>query len=99
MSFAVEPWLGLDCQVFVHQYPASQASLARTSQVDGFAVAHRFELYINGLELCNGYWELTDVAEQRRRFAADNDLRQARGQAAMAQDNAFLAAMDNGLPD
>jgi lysyl-tRNA synthetase class 2 len=85
--------------VFIHQYPASQASLARTSDVDGFSVAHRFELYIGGLELCNGYWELTDAAEQRRRFAADNQLRQARGQVIMEQDDAFLAAMDNGLPD
>jgi lysyl-tRNA synthetase class 2 len=85
--------------VFIHQYPASQASLARTSDVDGFSVAHRFELYIDGLELCNGYWELTDAEEQRRRFAADNQLRQARGQVTMEQDDAFLTAMDNGLPD
>jgi len=99
MSFAVEPNLGLDCPVFIHQYPASQASLARISQVGGFAVAHRFELYIDGLELCNGYWELTDAAEQRRRFAADNRLRQARAQATMEQDDAFLSAMDSGLPD
>ena len=62
-------------------------------------MAHRFELYINGLELCNGYWELTDADEQRRRFAADNRLRQTRGQAAMEQDDAFLAAIDSGLPD
>ena len=99
MSFAVEPHLGQEQPVFIHQYPASQASLARTSQVDGFAVAHRFELYINGLELCNGYWELTDVAEQRQRFAADNRLRQFRGQAIMEQDEAFLSALDSGLPD
>lgn len=99
MSFAVEPNLGVDQPVFIHQYPASQASLARISSVDGFAVAHRFELYIGGLELCNGYWELADAGEQRQRFDADNRLRQVRGQVAMAQDNAFLAALDSGLPD
>lgn len=99
MGFAVEPHLGRDGPVFVHQYPASQAALARTSQVDGFAVAHRFELYINGLELCNGYWELTDAAEQRERFDADNRLRQARGQATMEPDQAFLAALGVGLPE
>ncbi|MGO2135018.1 EF-P lysine aminoacylase EpmA [Marinobacter sp.] len=99
MSFAVEPNLGTETPVFITQYPASQASLARISNVDGFDVAHRFELYIDGLELCNGYWELTCAAEQRARFEADNRLRNAAGKPEMDVDEAFLAAIEQGLPD
>jgi lysyl-tRNA synthetase class 2 len=99
MSFAVEPGLGKEAPVFIHQYPASQASLARISRVDGFDVAHRFELYIDGLELCNGYWELTDTAEQRHRFEQDNRLRKAAGKPEMAIDETFLNALGHGLPD
>lgn len=99
MSFVVEPKLGFDRPVFLTRYPASQAALARISSEQGYAVAHRFELYINGLELCNGYWELTDPAEQRERFAADNHQRRASGKAEMAVDQAFLAALDAGLPE
>lgn len=98
MSFVVEPELGRDGPVFLTRYPASQAALARTSEDAGFEVAHRFELYINGLELCNGYWELTDPDEQRRRFQADNRLRRASGKPEMAVDQAFLSALDEGLP-
>ncbi|SHK33728.1 lysyl-tRNA synthetase, class 2 [Marinobacter antarcticus] len=99
MSFAVEPNLGNETPVFINQYPATQASLARISQVDGFDVAHRFELYIDGLELCNGYWELTCADEQRNRFEADNRLRKAAGKPEMNVDEAFLAALEQGLPD
>ena len=99
MSFVVEPKLGVDAPVFLTRYPASQAALARVSDDDGFAVAHRFELYINGLELCNGYWELTDPQEQRQRFEADNRQRRAAGKPEMAVDQAFLDALDAGLPE
>ncbi|WP_100638596.1 EF-P lysine aminoacylase EpmA [Marinobacter salexigens] len=99
MSFAVEPNLGIAAPVFINQYPASQASLARISKVDGFDVAHRFELYIDGIELCNGYWELTNAEEQRARFEADNRLRIADGKPEMEVDEAFLAAIEHGLPD
>lgn len=99
MSFAVEPNLGAQTPVFITRYPASQASLAKISKVDGFDVAHRFELYIDGLELCNGYWELTCANEQRGRFEADNRLRKAAGKPEMDVDEAFLAAIEQGLPD
>ena len=62
-------------------------------------MAHRFELYINGLELCNGYWELTDPADQRARFAADNRLRRASAKPEMELDESFLAALETGLPE
>ncbi|MEQ5814428.1 EF-P lysine aminoacylase GenX [Marinobacter sp. NFXS11] len=99
MSFAVEPHLGRDKPMFITGYPASQASLARVSRSDGYETAHRFELYIDGLELCNGYWELTDPREQRLRFEADNELRRRSGKPEMALDEAFLAALDQGLPE
>ncbi|MCM0612754.1 EF-P lysine aminoacylase GenX [Marinobacter sediminum] len=99
MSFAVEPNLGRQVPEFITGYPASQASLARVSQVDGHSVAHRFELYIDGLELCNGYWELTDPGEQRRRFESDNTLRRQAGKSEMDLDEAFLGAIDAGLPE
>ena len=73
--------------------------MARVSCVDGHERAHRFELYINGLELCNGFWELTDPREQRRRFDEDNRQRQRSGKPEMAVDEAFLAALDHGLPE
>ncbi len=99
MSFQVEPELGRQKPVFITRYPASQAALARISMEDGHAVAHRFELYSQGVELCNGYWELTDPEEQRRRFAADNRQRKAIGKPEMAVDPAFLEALDVGLPE
>jgi len=99
MSFRVEPELGLEKPVFITRYPASQAALAKISVEEGYAVAHRFELYSRGLELCNGYWELTDPEEQRQRFAEDNRQRQAAGKPQMAVDQAFLEALDAGLPE
>ncbi|WP_341582415.1 EF-P lysine aminoacylase EpmA [Marinobacter metalliresistant] len=99
MSFAVEPNLGTQRPVFITGYPAAQASLARVSVSEGHETAHRFELYINGLELCNGYWELTDPREQRRRFEADNEQRRRSGKPEMALDEAFLAALGLGLPE
>lgn len=99
MSFAVEPHLGRDKPMFITGYPASQASLARVSQSHGYQVAHRFELYIDGLELCNGYWELTDPKEQRLRFEADNERRRRSGKPEMALDEAFLAGLEQGLPE
>lgn len=99
MSFRVEPELTQLGPVFITGYPASQAALARISEVDGLLRAHRFELYIDGLELCNGYWELTDVVEQRARFDSDNRARRRAGRPEMPVDQALLAAMEVGIPD
>lgn len=99
MSFAVEPNLGRQRPVFITGYPASQASLARVSIFEEFETAHRFELYVDGLELCNGYWELTDPQEQRRRFDADNELRRRSGKPEIAMDEALIAALEEGLPE
>ncbi|MDO3383328.1 EF-P lysine aminoacylase EpmA [Gilvimarinus algae] len=83
---------------FIYDYPASQAALARVlPDESGVAVARRFEAFFNGMELANGYWELTDPAEQRERFAADRARRRQLGLPDRAGDNRLLAALEHGL--
>ncbi len=82
----------------VHDYPASQAALARIHPDDP-RVAERFEVFAGSMELANGYRELTDPREQRRRFERDNRLRRDNGQAPMPIDTALLEAMTEGLPE
>lgn len=94
----VGPRLGASALTFVHRYPASQAALARLDPADP-RLALRFELYHQGLELANGYHELADPAEQRRRFDTDLRTRRARGQPVAAPDPYLLAALEAGLPD
>lgn len=96
----VLPRLPVDRPTFVTGYPPSQASLARcTIDEDGRRVASRFELYAGTLELANGFHELTDADEQRRRFAEQLAMRQAACQPLPPQDEFFLAALRAGLPD
>jgi lysyl-tRNA synthetase class 2 len=98
MGAVVGPALGRGRLTFVHDYPASQAALARL--VPGTPpVAARFEAYVEGLELCNGFHELADAAEQRRRFEADRAARAARGLPQPPIDERLLAALAAGLPD
>lgn len=97
LTHLVEPQLkGL---VLVHDYPASQAALARLRDEGEVVVAERFELYVDGVELANGYFELTDPAEQRARFEADNLALVVRGEQPRPLDERLLAAMESGLPD
>ena len=72
LSEKIEPHLGIGRPVFLTEYPASEAALARLKPDDP-RVALRFELYACGVELANGFAELTDADEQRRRFVADMD--------------------------
>lgn len=96
----IEPKIGFERPCFIHSYPASQAALAKTKQdFDGLETAKRFELYWRGMELANGYHELTDGQEQARRFDRDNQLRMAQGKAVRAQDNNLLGALTAGLPN
>ncbi len=83
---------------FITRYPASQAALARL-HADDPSVAARFELVVDGVELANGYHELTDAREQRRRFAGDIEARRQAGLVEPTIDERFLAALDAGLPD
>ena len=98
MGAQVGPALGASALTFVHRYPASQAALARLDPEDA-RLALRFELYHHGLELANGYHELADAAEQRRRFACDQQSRAARGLPPVSIDARLLAALESGLPD
>lgn len=99
MTHIVEPRLAEQGACFVYDYPASQAALSRIVEVDGTRVGQRFELYVDGMELANGYYELTDADEQRARFEADNALRRERGQEERPIDEALLAAMQSGVPE
>jgi elongation factor P--(R)-beta-lysine ligase len=98
MSHLIEPQLVGADSCFVYDYPASQAALARVVEVDGVLVGQRFELYVDGLELANGYFELTEPVEQRRRFELDNLRRREFGQPERPLDEFFLAALEAGLP-
>jgi len=97
-SLKIEPQLpeGL---VFVYDYPACQAALAAiTTAEQGYKVSRRFEGFLNGVEIANGYFELCDPVEQRRRFYQDNTARQAAGKPMPKIDTKFLDAMQSGLP-
>jgi lysyl-tRNA synthetase class 2 len=104
LSVCIEPFLGKnekgDIQaVFLYGYPASQASLAKLNKDEfGQEIAERFELYINGLEIANGYFELTDAEEQRRRFNKDNEHRKSLGLSIIPVDENLLAALNEGMP-
>ncbi|MDF1762429.1 MAG: EF-P lysine aminoacylase EpmA [Oleibacter sp.] len=95
MSHAVEPALPANTLVFVRDFPASQAALAQIAiSPNGQAVAQRFELFFNGTELANGYFELTDADQQRQRFQQASALaRESR-----PLDERVLAALEHGLP-
>jgi elongation factor P--(R)-beta-lysine ligase len=95
----VEPGLAaLDHAVFLTHYPACQASLARTVPGDP-RYAERYELYVAGVELCNGFGELTDAREQRARFEHDLAERALRSLPLYPIDERFLAALESGLPE
>ncbi|MGB2681216.1 MAG: EF-P lysine aminoacylase EpmA [Candidatus Competibacter sp.] len=98
LTHCIEPELGQGRLSFVYDYPASQAALARLRPGDP-PVGERFELYLNGVELANGFHELGDAREQRRRFKAENARRQALGLPAVPIDEPLLAALASGLPD
>lgn len=98
LTAEVEPGLGRGRLSFLYDYPASQAALARLNPDDD-RVAERFELYFNGVELANGFRELTDADEQRRRFEEENCQRQRQGREAVVVDERFLAALEAGMPD
>lgn len=87
----------LSGRVFVTDYPADQAALARLVEPES-RWASRFELVIDGVEIANGYWELLDPQEHRRRFEDDRKARVQRGLPEVAVDEAFLAALEQGLP-
>jgi len=85
----VEPYLGVERPLFLYDYPVALGSLARRK--NGFPhLVERFELYINGIELANGFSELTDVDEQRQRFTEELRLMEKGGRQAMPMPERFL---------
>ena len=93
----LEPELGNDVPTFVYDYPPSQAALAKIGGED-LPVAERFELYVKGVELCNGFHELLDLREHRLRFEDANVRRVGMGKEELPVDQEFLAALEAGLP-
>jgi lysyl-tRNA synthetase class 2 len=98
MGLVVGPRLGVERPCFVCDYPVSQAALARLKPGPP-PVAARFELYLDGIELANGFYELGDAREQRARFAQDQGRRRARRKEERPLDEHLLAALEAGLPD
>ncbi|MGG6462790.1 EF-P lysine aminoacylase EpmA [Solilutibacter silvestris] len=97
MTHRLQPSFAGDRMIAVHDWPASQAALARI-RADDPPVAERFELYLGPVELANGYHELLDADEQLGRFDADIAVRVRRGQALPAVDTRFIAALHHGMP-
>ncbi|MDJ0888814.1 MAG: EF-P lysine aminoacylase EpmA [Desulfobacterales bacterium] len=97
VGLEIEPRLGWKRPAFLYDYPAACAALARL-RPDRPAVAERFELYIGGIELCNGFSELADADEQRRRFTAERDLRRRDGRSHPPMPEPFLAALTDMPP-
>jgi lysyl-tRNA synthetase class 2 len=97
-DLATESWMQERGGVIVHGFPASQASLAKLSANDA-SVALRFEYYYGGVELANGFEELTDPLEQTRRFDVELSKRERLGKPAVPLDERFISALQHGLPD
>ncbi|MCW8907107.1 MAG: EF-P lysine aminoacylase EpmA [Sedimenticola sp.] len=96
LSHYIEPRLGQGA-CFVYDYPASQAALARI-RPGSPPLAERFELYLDGIELANGFHELTDAAQQRARFEQECEARQRSGLPEVPMDHRMLQALEHGLP-
>ncbi|MGP4123679.1 MAG: elongation factor P--(R)-beta-lysine ligase [Sodalis sp. (in: enterobacteria)] len=97
-AMVVEPNIGRDKPAFIYHFPACQAALAKISTED-HRVVNRFEVYFKGIELANGFDELTDAREQRRRFAQDNRKRVALRMTEKPIDENLLAALAQGMPE
>ena len=101
----VEPNLGSSTTevlegYFVYDYPVTMSALARLStNSDGHPVASRFELFVNGVELANGYHELLDAEEQKKRFEEEQRMRQERGYDIYPYDKNMVDALAHGMPD
>jgi lysyl-tRNA synthetase class 2 len=93
----IEPKLGLEKPTFIYDYPAERGALARLKQEDP-TLAERFELYMGGLELANGFSELVDAEEQRKRFHRENANRQTYGKSIYAIPDKFLAELNQMPP-
>ena len=98
MSHVIEPHLGQKNPCFIYDYPATQAALAQV-RPGRPPLAERFEVYVKGIELANGFHELSDAEEQRRRFAYELEERKPLGLPIVPMDYNLLAALEHGIPN
>ena len=98
LTHCIEPQLGHERPLFLYHFPTSQAALAKINQTSVPAVAERFEVYIRGIELANGFHELTDPTEQFNRFETDQRLRHQQGKTIIDIDMRLIQALQQGLP-
>lgn len=98
MMHCIEPHLGQQMPVFIYDFPASQAALSKIRQGE-IPVAERFEVYVEGVELANGYHELCHAKEQQERFKSDHVKRQVLSRPEIPLDAALIAALEHGMPD
>jgi lysyl-tRNA synthetase class 2 len=97
-SFLIQPQLGKQSICMIFDYPASQSSLARV-KIGDQRLVERVEVFVDGVELGNGYFELTDSVEQQQRFDCERELRKQMGLYVPNVDKRFLNAIESGLPD
>ena len=97
-SHFIEPYLGLSQPLFLYDYPIHQAALAKIRMAENPPVASRFEVYIAGLEIANGFHELQNAEEQKQRFDRDLKIRAALKKNNVPIDQRFLASLQQGLP-
>jgi len=97
LSHLIEPKLGIDAPLFVYDYPASQAALANIRE-ESYPIAERFELYLNGIEIANGYQELTNGEFYKKRFYLENEKRLSRNMNNIPVQNNLLEDLQKGLP-
>lgn len=98
MTHFIEPQLGNEKPLFIYDFPATQAALSKIRHEE-IPVAERFEVYVNGIELANGYHELIDAKEQQARFIADQKRRQELGYENVPIDKYLLAALEESFPN
>jgi len=98
LTHFIEPNLGFNCPTIVYDFPKEQAALAKISKVNGDEVALRFEVYVNGIELANGYNELLNAKEQNQRFEYDLEQRKQFNKITPPKDNQLLQALESGMP-
>jgi len=97
LAQVIEPALTRDC--FVYDFPTCMSALAATGRnAQGQTIARRFELFMGGMEIANGYFELVDAAEQRQRFEQDIRQRLQMQRRKLPMDEGLIAALDQGLP-
>ena len=98
MGFLIEPHLGKEEYTILMDYPASQAALAAVEEKEGQYIAKRFEIYYQGIELGNGYLELTDADQQKKRLEESNQKRVDKGKDPLPLDYQFVEALRKGMP-